>query len=120
MLRNTHLILVLFLVTGIFVQAQSLDFYIQKGLENSPFLKDFSYQLLSGKLDSLLTQASYKPQVNQVSQAMYAPTGKNIGYDEAITNGANYSAVTKCGTTAFQSKNKRPISFAILPCRISQ
>lgn len=58
------IILVLFLVSGIFVQAQPLDFYLQKGLENSPLLKDFRNQLLSGSLDSLLIQASYKPQIN--------------------------------------------------------
>lgn len=63
MLRKTYLIFMLFLLSGILVRAQSLDFYIQKGLQNSPLLKDFSNQLLSGKLDSLLTQASYKPQV---------------------------------------------------------
>lgn len=105
MLRKTYL-LVLFLTSGILVQAQSLDFYIQKGLENSPLLKDFRNQLLSGKLDSLLTQASYKPQVNQVSQAMYAPTAKNFGYDAAITNGANYSAVLNVVQPLFNKKIK--------------
>jgi outer membrane protein TolC len=106
MLRKTYLILLLFLISGICVSAQSLDFYIQKGLENSPLLKDFKNQLLSGKLDSLLTQASYKPQVNQVSQAMYAPTAKNIGYDDAITNGANYSAVLNVVQPLFNQKIK--------------
>lgn len=90
---NKLIAFVLFLASGFFVNAQSLDYYIQKGLDNSPLLKDFSNQILSGKLDSLLAQASYQPQVNQVSQVMYAPTARNFGYDEAITNGGNYSAV---------------------------
>ena len=106
MLRKNLIIFVLFLTSGILVHAQSLDFYIQKGLENSPLLKDFSNQLLSGKLDSLLTQASYKPQVNQVSQAMYAPTAKKFGYDTAITNGANYSAVVNVVQPLFNKKIK--------------
>ena len=106
MLRKNLIILLFFLASGILVQAQSLEFYIQKGLENSPLLKDFSNQLLSGKLDSLLTQASYKPQVNQVSQAMYAPTAKNFGYDAAITNGANYSAVVNVVQPLFNKKIK--------------
>ena len=106
MLRKNLLILILFLVSGIVVQAQSLDFFIQKGLENSPLLKDFRNQLLSGKLDSLLTQASYKPQINQVSQILYAPTAKNFGYDEAITNGANYSAVLNVVQPLFNQKIK--------------
>lgn len=73
--------------------AQPLSYYLQKGLENSPLLKDFNNQILAGKIDSLITLATYKPQVNQVSQVMYAPVAKNLGYDEAITNGANYAAV---------------------------
>ena len=106
MLRKNLIIFVLFLASGILVHAQSLDFYIQKGLENSPLLKDFNNQLLSGKLDSLLTQASYKPLVNQVSQAMYAPTARNFGYDAAITNGANYSAVVNVVQPLFNKKIK--------------
>jgi len=104
MLRIKLLALLLFLVSGFIVNAQSVDFYIQKGLENSPLLKEFSNQLLSGKLDSLLIQANYQPQVNQVSQAMYAPTTKNSGYDEAITNGANYSAVVNVVQPLFNKK----------------
>jgi outer membrane protein TolC len=106
MLRNKLIAFVLFLTSGLFVNAQSLDFYIQKGLDNSPLLKDFNNQLLSGKLDSLLAEASYKPQVNQVSQVMYAPTAKNFGYDEAITNGANYSAVLNVVQPLFNKKIK--------------
>jgi len=104
--RKTFLILILFLASGIGVSAQSLDFYIQKGLENSPLLKDFKNQLLSGKLDSLLTQASYKPQINQVSQAMYAPVAKKFGYDEAITDGGNYSAVVSLEKSLFNQRVK--------------
>lgn len=106
MLRKNLIIILIFLVFGILAHAQSLDFYIQKGLENSPLLKDFNNQLLSGKLDSLLTQASYKPQVNLVSQAMYAPAAKNFGYDAAITNGANYSAVVNVMQPLFNKKIK--------------
>ncbi len=100
------LIFVFFLITGSLANAQSLDFYIQKGIANSPLLKDFKNQLLSGKLDSLLTQASYKPQINQVSQAMYAPVAKKFGYDEAITDGGNYSAVVSLEKSLFNQRVK--------------
>jgi len=93
MRRKNIIAIVLFLTFSSFADAQSLDFYLKKGLENSPLLKEFNNQLLSGALDSLLTSATYKPQINQVSQALYTPVGKNIGYDEAITNGGNYSAL---------------------------
>jgi outer membrane protein TolC len=85
----------LVLATLIFnnVLAQSLDNYISSALKNSPLLYDYNNQMLAGRLDSLLIKATFKPQVNQVSQAMVAPTGSGWGYDEAITNGGNYSAV---------------------------
>ena len=104
MLRNNLIILFLFLASGFIVNAQSLDFYINKGLDNSPLLKDLSNQLLTGKLDSLLIQASYKPQVNQVSQVMYVPSSTNFGYDQAITNGGNYSAVLNVVQPLFNKK----------------
>lgn len=100
------MIFVLFLVSGSLVNAQSLDSYLKKGLENSPLLKDYSNQILSGKLDSLLIQATYKPQIHQVSQAMYAPASKNIGYDDAITNGGNYSALINLVQPLFNKKIK--------------
>ena len=78
---------------GILAKAQPLDFYIQKGLQNSPLLKEFNNQVLSGRIDSLLVLAGNDFQINQVSQAMYAPVAKKFGYDEAITDGGNYSAV---------------------------
>ncbi len=93
MRRNRLLTLVLFLTIYSISNAQSLDFYLKKGIENSPLLKEFSNQLLSGTLDSLLAKATYKPQINQVAQAMYAPTANNFGYDPAITNGGNYAAL---------------------------
>jgi len=106
MQRKKLIAFVLFLISGILVHAQSLDFYLQKGLENSPLLKDYKNQMISGKLDSLLTIASYKPQINQVSQAMYAPVAKKYGYDEAITDGGNYSAVVSLEQSLFNQRVK--------------
>jgi len=87
------------------IQAQSLDIYIDTALKNSPLLNDYNNQVLSGRLDSLLILAAYKPQVNQVSQVMYAPTGSGWGYDEAITNGGNYSAIVNVTQSFFNKKH---------------
>ena len=106
MQRKKLIAFVLFLVSGILAHAQPLDFYIQKGLENSPLLKDLHNQILSGKLDSLLTLASYKPQISQISQAIYAPVAKKYGYDEAITDGGNYSAVVSLEQSLFNQRMK--------------
>jgi outer membrane protein TolC len=73
-------------------QAKSLDFYIDQGIRNSPLLKDLNNQLSSSFIDSLLIRAAKKPQVEAISQLMYAPYNKNFGYDEVITDGGNYQA----------------------------
>lgn len=86
------------------VVAQSLDIYISSALKNSPLLYDYNNQLLTGRLDSLLLLATFKPQVNQISQAMYSPTGSGWGYDDAITNGGNYSAVVHVSQQMFNKK----------------
>ncbi len=87
------------------VQAQSLDIYINSALKNSPLLYDYNNQVLADRLDSLLILAAFKPQVNQVSQAMYAPAGSRWGYDEAITNGGNYSAIVNVTQSLFNKKH---------------
>lgn len=105
MIKNilSAIILVVFVFGKL--QAQSLDIYIASALKNSPLLYDYNNQMLAGRLDSLLISAAFKPQVNQVSQAMYAPAGSGWGYDEAITNGGNYSAVVNVTQSLFNKKH---------------
>lgn len=107
MLKSFLILILAFLVTsGAFAQSRTLDYYISTGLKNSPLLNDYNNQLQSGSLDSLLSLAAFKPQVNVASQAMYAPAGSNIGYDEAITNGGNYAATIGVKQSLFNSKIK--------------
>ena len=70
-------------------QKQSLDYYIDKAIQNSPLLKDYQNQLSASGVDSLLIRASQKYQTDVTSQLTYAPVISGWGYDEAITNGAN-------------------------------
>ena len=84
--------------------AQSLDSFINSGLKNSPLLYDFNNQRISGKLDSLLLLATFKPQVNQLTQAAHFPSGSGWGYDDAITNGGNYSALLNVTQPLFTRK----------------
>jgi outer membrane protein TolC len=94
MLRSFWGLLLVF--TGIVVQAQqgsSLDFYVGQALQNSPLLKDYQNQVLSGQVDSALIKASYLPQVVGNSTNIYAPSIKGYGYDQAISNGGNFTTV---------------------------
>ena len=77
-------------VTG---QQKSLDYFIQQALANSPLLKDFKNQVLINQVDSQRIRATYKPQVTGNSINVYAPVVKGYGYDGAITNGGQLSAL---------------------------
>ncbi len=84
------------ILIGLAVQAQqgsSLDFYLGQALQNSPLLKDYRNQVLSGQVDSALIKASYLPQVVGNSTNIYAPAIKGYGYDQAISNGGNFTTV---------------------------
>ncbi|MEP7145335.1 MAG: TolC family protein [Ferruginibacter sp.] len=84
-----------------------LNFYVENALRNSPLLKDYQNQVQSSVYDSLLIRASYKPHITANSYNLYAPVIKGIGYDKAITNGANFS--TLAGVNK-QLPNKKVLS----------
>ena len=104
MVKN-FLITILF-ITCVFgnVLAQSVEDYISWGLKNSPLLYDYNNQKLAGKIDSLLLMATYKPQVNQLTQAIHYPSGSGWGYDEAITNGGTYSSLVSVTQPLFSRR----------------
>ncbi len=86
-----------------FGQARTLDEYIQLAKENNATLKGFQNQILSNRLDSQILKATTKTQLNFISNEMYAPVIKGWGYDEAITNIAQVSAMVQA-TKSFLSK----------------
>ncbi|MEO6229478.1 MAG: TolC family protein [Ferruginibacter sp.] len=81
------------MVTGCFAQSNQLDYFVQAALQNSPLLKDYQLKVQASRYDSLLILAAYKPQVTGNSFNNYAPVIKGWGYDDAITNGRNISAL---------------------------
>ncbi len=85
-------------------QTRSLEFYINEGIQNSPLLNDYKNQIKSSFADSLLIRAAKKPLVAGNSQILYSPVYHNFGYDEAITNGGNYTAVVGVSQNIFNKK----------------
>ena len=79
--------------------AGNLDFYLHAALQNSPLLKDYQGQLQAGQLDSQLIRAGYRPQVTGTSVNTYAPTINGYGYDNAISNGGNFSTLVGVNKT---------------------
>lgn len=76
-----------------FGQTRDLDYFVKQAMASSPLLKDLQNQVKMNELDSLLILATQRPQVSFTSNDNYAPVIKGYGYDNAITNGANVSAL---------------------------
>ncbi|MCL2651904.1 MAG: TolC family protein [Candidatus Azobacteroides sp.] len=92
-------LLLIAIATGLQAQTNNLSYYIDRSIENSPLLKDYQNQTIINRMDSLIQKAAYKPQVNFSSIDNYPLMVKGYGYDEAITNGGNYSALLTVSQT---------------------
>jgi hypothetical protein len=103
-----YILTILITITAIisYGQSHSLEYFIQQAQQNSPLIRDYNNQVLSFRLDSLILRAQLKkPQVNFVSTNSYAPVIAGVGYDGAITNGANISAVVQANRNFITRKN---------------
>jgi outer membrane protein TolC len=85
-------------------QPRNLEFYLNKGIQNSPLLNDYKNQISSAVEDGLLIGAAKKPLIEAKSQLLYSPSYHNFGYDELITNGGNYTAVVGVTQNIFNKK----------------
>lgn len=82
-----------------------LSFYLGQAMENSPLLKDYRNQVLTGEVDSQLVRAGYRPQVTGSSVNLYAPLINGWGYDQAISNGGNFTTVVAVTQTLVGQKH---------------
>ncbi|MEO8584179.1 MAG: TolC family protein [Flavitalea sp.] len=88
-----------------FAQDNTVDYFVKQALLNSPLLQDYQNQTLSNSIDSQKIRAALLPQVNAVTNSVYAPVFGNVGYDGAITNGANISSVVGVNKRFIGKKN---------------
>ena len=102
-----YAIFVLFVLPAGFCQAQNhnLDYFIQRATENSPTIKDFQNQILISRIDSQILRASLRTQVNFLNTNSYAPVIKGWGYDPAITNYANLTAIFQANRNFVTANN---------------
>jgi outer membrane protein TolC len=96
-------VLLLFVFALSFAQSRTLVEYISIAKENNSSLKTFQNQILANKLDSQILRAGFKTHVDFNSNNMYAPVIGGWGYDEAITNIAQVSAMVQA-SRSFLSK----------------
>jgi len=83
----------------------TLNYFIDRALINSPLLKDYQNRQLSLSLDSQIIRAAQKTQVNFVSNNLYAPVINGWGYDEIITNKAQLSAMVQASRNFLSKGN---------------
>lgn len=83
----------LFVSFTCFSQTKNLDYFLQQAYQNSPEIKDYQNQILIARIDSQLLRASLRTQVNFLNTNSYAPVIRGWGYDPAITNIANLTAI---------------------------
>ncbi len=86
---------------------RTLDFYLGQGLANSPLVAENINSLSLNRLDSLLNVAANKPYVQAIGQVLYAPAGKNYGYDQSTTNGGQYTALIQANRNLLYHRNLR-------------
>jgi len=113
-LRLYLLLLSIIMGNSCLAQKNTLDYYLQTGLHNSPLFKDYQAQIESNAIDSERIRAQYRPQVSGSSINSYAPVIHGFGYDNAITNGVQLSGTVQVeqtilsrGSLSAQYKNIR-------------
>ncbi|PWT72258.1 MAG: hypothetical protein C5B59_16265 [Bacteroidetes bacterium] len=89
----------------VFAQNHNLEFYLANAKVNSPLLKDYKNQIASNQMDSQILRASYRVQVNGISNSFYAPSLNGLGYDNLITNGGQISALVQANREIVSKKN---------------
>lgn len=105
MIKFQKIFLVFLLILNISsIDAQTLDYFIKQGLTNSPLLRDYQNQISSTALDSIIVKSSQLPQIGLNGQLMVAPEYSHFGYDDAITNGGNYSGLVSLSQPVFNRK----------------
>ena len=87
-------------------QTCTLEDYLDKGISNSPVLKDLANQVRSNRYDSLIVRAACLPQVDFNGQLMYAPSIKGWGYSDVITNGQTLAGTLNISQQFFNKKTR--------------
>ncbi|MEP6584683.1 MAG: TolC family protein [Ginsengibacter sp.] len=86
-------------------QARNLSFFIDTSLSNSPQLLEYRNLLLSNSIDSQLIIAANRYQVTGNGNTYYAPIIRGYGYDAAITNGQQLSALIAVNKQIYNKRN---------------
>jgi len=101
------LILFLFFLVPLFTigQTKSLDYFINQSLNNNPKFSELHNLILQNRIDSEIIVAGNKLQLTGNGNAYYAPVVNGYGYDMAITNGQQLSALVALNKHIYNKRN---------------
>ncbi len=105
MKSRLYLLLNIIFIINTAAQEKNLSYFIDQALINSPLLKDFQDQMRLGRIDSMFITVNQHPQIAASSVNSYAPVINGWGYDEAITNGANITALLSVSKSFISRRN---------------
>lgn len=88
-----------------FGQKKDLNYFIEKSHQNDPRIYELRNQILLNKLDSQIIVAGNKWQVTGSGNTYYAPIINHYGYDMAITNGQQLSALVALNKHIYNKRN---------------
>ena len=86
-------------------QTKDLSYFINNSITNSPQLLEYRNLLLSNSIDSQLIVAANRYQITGNGNAYDAPIIKGYGYDMAITNGQQLSALIAVNKQIYNKRN---------------
>ncbi|MEO6639312.1 MAG: hypothetical protein ABIN25_13620, partial [Ginsengibacter sp.] len=86
-------------------QTKDISYFIDKSVSNSPQLLEYRNLLLSNRIDSQLIIAANRYQVTGNGNTYYAPIIRGYGYDAAITNGQQFSALIAVNKQIYNKRN---------------
>jgi len=106
-MNKKYLIIILGFFLPLFSVAQNktLDYFINKSLTNDPRISELQNVILANKTDSALIVAANKIQGTGNGNAYYAPVINGYGYDVAITNGQQLSALVALNKQIYNKRN---------------
>ncbi|MCB2221647.1 MAG: TolC family protein [Bacteroidetes bacterium] len=103
--------IVLLMINQLEAQAQNKDvrYFLENAKSNSPVLREYQNNASVADLENEKVISDYRyPAVHADVNWMEAPVIKGVGYDEAITNGAWYSALAGVSMSLFTKALSQP------------
>ncbi len=106
-MNKKALIFFSFFILPLFSLAQSkgLDYFVNSSINNNPRTVELQNLILANRLDSQLIVAGNRFQLSGSGNAYYAPVVNGYGYDVAITNGQQLSALVALNKQIYNKRN---------------